>query len=90
MKEELIKGLTNEQVARVKACKNTEELVALAKSEGIELTDEQLEAVSGGGCFSSIKCPNCGSKDHDSTENYVQGGVKQKFYICRRCGTKWL
>ena len=40
--------LTEDQKARVKACKTTDELVALAKEEGIEITDEQLEAVSGG------------------------------------------
>ena len=50
MKEELLKGLTEEQIAKVKACKNQEELLALAKQEGIELNDEQLEAVNGGAC----------------------------------------
>ena len=49
MKQELLEGLTKEQIARVKACKNSEELLALAKAEGIELTSEQLETVSGGG-----------------------------------------
>ena len=53
MKNDLFKGLTEEQIAKVKACKNSEELLALAKREGIELTDEQLEAVSGGACSSS-------------------------------------
>ena len=48
MKEELFKGLSEEQIAKVKACKNTEEMLAIAKEEGVELTDEQLEAVSGG------------------------------------------
>ena len=50
MKEELLKGLTEEQIAKVKTCKSQEELLKLAKEEGIELTDEQLTAVSGGGC----------------------------------------
>ena len=45
MKEELLKGLTEEQIAKVKACKNQEEVLALVREEGIELTDEQLEAV---------------------------------------------
>ena len=34
---------------KLKACKTPEELVALAKEDGIELTDDQLEAISGGG-----------------------------------------
>lgn len=29
-------------------CKTPEELLALAKQEGIELTDEQLEGIAGG------------------------------------------
>ena len=53
MKKELLKGLTEEQIAKVKACKSHEELLALAKEEGIELADEQLEAISGGACSSS-------------------------------------
>ena len=52
MKEELLKGLNEEQIAKVKACKNSKELLAMAEQEGIELTEEQLTAVSGGGCFS--------------------------------------
>ena len=61
MKEELLKGLTEEQIAKVKACKTTEEMLAVAKEEGIELTDEQLEAVSGGSCNGSRTawCPKC-------------------------------
>ena len=62
IKEELLKGLTEEQIAKVKACKNQEEMLAVAKEEGIELTDEQLEAVSRGACTApKIPCPRCGS-----------------------------
>ena len=53
MKKELLKGLTDEQIARVKACKNSEELLVLAREEGIELSNEQLEAVNGGVCSDS-------------------------------------
>ena len=65
MEKELLKGLTEEQIAKVKACKNHEELLALAKEEGVELTDEQLAAVSGGVCTSTpdFVCPKCGSKN---------------------------
>ena len=92
MKQELLKGLTEEQIEKVKACKNTEELLALVKAEGIQLTDEQLEAVSGGGCFSTIKCPKCGSTKHFKEEHYVGagGGANQTFYICKDCGHKWI
>ena len=33
---------------KLKACGTVEELIALAKEEGIELSDEQLDTVSGG------------------------------------------
>ena len=63
MREELLKGLTEEQIKKVKDCKNSEEILNLAKVEGIELSDEQLEAVSGGGCLGTLKCKKCGSKN---------------------------
>lgn len=62
MKEDLFKGLSEEQIAEVKACKNSDELLKLAKKEGIELTDEQLAAVSGGACSSTDEK----EKDKDS------------------------
>ena len=49
MKEELLKGLTDEQIAKLKACKSSEEILKIASEEGVELNDEQLAAVSGGG-----------------------------------------
>ena len=53
MRNELLKGLTKEQIKKIEACKNPKEILALAKAEGVKLSDEQLEAVSGG----------CGIKD---------------------------
>ena len=46
------KDLTPEQQEMARACKTQEELAELAKSFGIELSDEQLAAVAGGagGC----------------------------------------
>ena len=40
MKEELLKSFTQEQIDKARACKNQEELLALAKEEGVELTEE--------------------------------------------------
>lgn len=45
-----IKDLTPEQMERAQACESREDLIALAKEEGVELTDEQIEEISGGGC----------------------------------------
>ena len=85
MKEEQLKGLTKEQIAKVKACKNGEEILALAKSEGVELTDEQLTAVNGG-CNSSKpeKCPHCGSTN--VTKQYLGYDV---YLHCEDCGNEW-
>ncbi|MDO4404734.1 MAG: Nif11-like leader peptide family natural product precursor [Atopobiaceae bacterium] len=33
---------------KLKSAKNVDELVALAKEEGVDLSDKQLEALSGG------------------------------------------
>ena len=81
MREELLKGLTEEQIARVKACKNQEEILKLAKEEGIELTDDQIVAVSGGGC-NSIHCPRCGSTNIRSIPLDKKCLMTQ---ICRNC-----
>ena len=42
-----INDLTPEQMEKARACKNSDELVELAKSEGIELADDQLDSISG-------------------------------------------
>jgi predicted RNA-binding Zn-ribbon protein involved in translation (DUF1610 family) len=90
MKKELLKGLTKEQIAKVKACKSQESLLALAKDEGIELTDEQLSAISGGGACSVISdigdylnpsdCPECGCNEVD---------IDGRKYTCKKCGAIW-
>lgn len=93
MKKELLNGLTKEQIAKVKSCKNHEELLALAKAEGIELSEEQLSAISGGGACSvasnigdflnPFDCPECGSNDVEA----VKG--KGNLFQCQKCGFKW-
>ena len=40
--------LTPQQQERARACKSADELLALAKDEGVELSEEQLQAVAGG------------------------------------------
>ena len=40
--------LTLEQQEKAKACKTPEDFLTLAKEEGYELSDEELEAVNGG------------------------------------------
>ena len=84
MDKKLLEGLTEEQIAKVKECENTNELLALAKKEGLELTSEQLEAVNGGACSNTENyppCRNCGSsnvKPYKPDAKFV--------YKCKDCG----
>ena len=85
MRNELLKGLSEEQIKKVEACNSSEEIINLAKAEGIELTDEQLAAVSGGGlCRSNKKCPKCGSEHITDTQTIHYIEIK-----CNDCGHKW-
>ena len=89
MREELLKGLTEEQKNKVKECKSTEEILALAKAEGVTLTDEQLEAVSGGACIECIiKCPKCGSGNWNDEYKEINH-IKYRKFKCNDCGHKW-
>ena len=42
------KDLSPELREKAEACKTPEELLALAKSEGYKLSDEEMEGISGG------------------------------------------
>ncbi|MBR1828367.1 MAG: hypothetical protein IJ781_02485 [Atopobiaceae bacterium] len=44
-----IEDLTAEQKEKAKGLKTPEEMLEFAKSEGIELSEEQLEDIAGGG-----------------------------------------
>jgi len=92
MKVDLLKGLSEEQIAKVKACKNQEELLDLAKREGIELTDEQLEAISGGAiCGSDLKCKNSKCDGVGIGNDILKVAVYSNtvIYRCSKCGYEW-
>lgn len=87
MRKELLAGLTEEQIAKVQACKNNDEVLALAKEEGIELNDDQLEAVNGGACTCTAygeTCPKC-----HSTNMARRDAIYGTVYICRDCGYEY-
>ena len=90
MRKDLLKGLTPEQIERVKKCKSPEELLVLAKAEGVELTSEQLEVVSGGGkCQTTpeAECKRCGSKDIKIKRQSTGVLFDYQFECtCRNCG----
>ena len=87
MREDLLVGLSKEQIEKVRGCKNSEELLALAKKEGIELSDEQLTAISGG-CYNSssverneidnMTCPKC-------FMSHCMEKVSDDWYRCKYC-----
>ena len=94
-RKELFKGLTKEQIEKAKNCKDMTELMKLAKEEGIELTDEQLEAVSGGGCSQTSAnnqsykvCPMCGSVNifHTFVEDFSR---EYHDCECHDCNHRW-
>ena len=62
MKKELLKGLTEEQIAKVREFDDISDLIQLAKDEGVELTEEQLNAISGG-------CSNSEPKSHNRIDS---------------------
>lgn len=52
MDKNAFEDLSEETRAKLVAAKTPEEILAIAKSEGIKLTEEDLEAVSGGSAWS--------------------------------------
>ena len=63
-----LSDLSAEQQARVREAKSAQELFELAKNEGIELSEEDLEQVSGGWGGGSVddgglRCRTCGSSN---------------------------
>ena len=88
MREELLKGLTEAQIEKLKACKDNDEILMAAKEEGVELNDEQLEAVSGGCGFSDpTNCPKCNSTNF-ITADINMDGSRVKYY-CNSCGCRF-
>lgn len=53
--EEISNKLTEEQKQKALAARTPEDLLALAKEAGYELTPDQLDEVAGGGIW--IECP---------------------------------
>ena len=50
--QDMYNKLTEEQKQKVRACKSQKDLLRLMNEEGVELTDDQMEAISGGSALS--------------------------------------
>ena len=66
-------NLTPEQIEKAKACKTVEDLLALAKEQGCEITEERLEALAGGASGWGVPdtCPNDTSPAPDVPCDYI-------------------
>ena len=89
IRDALLKDLTREQISKAKACQNGDELLRLAREEGVELSSEQLEAVNGGFCSETTEpCPKCGStnirKEHRGNDVHMH-----TVFICKNCKHEW-
>ena len=69
---------------KLKGAMTPEELLAVVKEEGYELTEEELAHIAGGGGFpwnSPKNCPSCGSG------NIYHYGSE---FFCRDCSYHWI
>lgn len=78
-----LEDLVRENKDRIAACENSEELVELAKTEGVELEDWQLEKVAGGSWDGAPECPRCGTDEYTDFECEMG-------YRCRKCGGQFI
>ena len=84
---------TPKQLEKMHACKSPEDILALANSEGYELSEAELEGIDGGwNIVDEIvdrvvpECPECGSREISQFPMPV-GGVKH--CVCHHCGYQW-
>lgn len=67
-----------------------EEMIKLAEDKGIELTDEQLESISGGGSWSEFIdsiCPDCGNYLIDT---HMVDEAGNEIYYCSVCDAEYI
>ena len=66
--EKYIKDLSPELQEKARACKTKEELDAFIAENDLEMPEEVLEMVAGGGCFSGTEIPD----DQRNNRIYLQ------------------
>ena len=66
--------LTEEQKSKIAQAKSPEEILEMAKAEGYELIDEEIEGISGGSFWmNEYYCPMCGSHNVAVWQNSNSG-----------------
>ena len=74
------RDLTDEQKAKISG-KTPEDLFSLAKNEGVELSEKEMEAIAGGRDWKVAECPKCHREEI---------GHPGELFTCPRCGTKFM
>ena len=72
---------------KMEACETPEEMLALAKEEGLELSDGELEAIAGGSWSPKDalpQCPVCGS--YAISVFPIPGCAGMTRRVCHDCG----
>lgn len=64
--KQALDALSDDVKAKLLACETPEDMLALAKQEGMELSDEQMDAVAGGVDWISCYAVNCCPGVHHS------------------------
>lgn len=78
--------MTLEQIEQARKCATPKECLAFIKENGIELSDEQLESISGGASFNDFTCW-LGCHEYEQTGQTRQGlGGTEYEYCCTNCG----
>lgn len=85
--------ITPEQYEKLADAKTPEDILALIEEEGYELSDEELNKISGGDwnvaetVQKGLQCPNCHSYE---VYRFPQPGVTGVVQCaCKSCGIRW-
>ncbi len=85
-------NISPELAEEVKACETPEEVLALAKKKGYKLSDEDLEAMSGGWGVDAKdllpQCPSCGS--YEVAMSTIFGSPGASSCSCSKSGYQWI
>jgi len=79
-----LNDLSPEQQNKASECKSPADILALAQEEGYELTDDELDQISGGSWMgSALRCPFCGSSkaEPQGMHSYRCSACNQVFKI---------